>query len=60
MLVAGAQLQIACLQAADSADLAGPLAQKSLASFQGQVAADIQIQADINHRKENKRPAVST
>lgn len=40
-------LQTVCHQDAGSADLVGPLGQKSLASSQEPIAADTQIQADI-------------
>ncbi len=40
-------LPIACRLDAGSADLVGPSGQKSLASSQGLIAADTQIQADI-------------
>lgn len=46
-VIAGqAQHLTAYLLSAGSADLAGPLVQKSSASFQEPVAADTQIQAD--------------
>jgi hypothetical protein len=45
--VAPPLLQTVCRQDAGSADLVGPLAQKSLASSQELIAADTQNQADI-------------
>lgn len=50
VFVAQDRFQNVCLLGAGSAALAGPLAQKNLAAFQEPAAADIQTQADIDHR----------